>query len=168
MGSLKSMPAILSVVLVFLVSGDLEQRLPMDFWTLNNRVPLWQKSFELIAENPVLGIGYYAGRFYVKEEFEFAATAHNSFIEAALTTGLLGLGLILIFCFCVIVVYFKSRNSMLLALLVFVSLSSVFNPIILLPNISSFVFMLSLFSCAERLFDDSDLLNTHASVSNKT
>jgi O-antigen ligase len=159
--------AILSVVLVFLVSGDLEQRLPMGFWTLNNRVPLWQKSFELIAENPVLGIGYYAGRFYVQEEFEFAATAHNSFIEAALTTGLLGLGLILIFCFCVIVVFFKSRNTMLLALLVFVSLSSMFNPVILLPNISSFVFMLSLFSCAERLFDDSDLLNTHASVSNK-
>jgi O-antigen ligase len=64
--------------------------------TLNGRVPLWSSLFEEIADRPLLGYGYQGfwtpDRIYeVSLEQEWTVpTAHSTFLDVVLSTGLLG------------------------------------------------------------------------------
>ena len=139
----------IAVFFIFLISGDIAEWLPYDFWTLNNRVPLWVKSFEFIQEHPFLGVGYFASRFYILEYFPFAGHAHNSFVEAALTTGIIGLTLMLVILIYGIAVFLRSRDTLLLALIIASILGSLFNPVLIIPNVTTFVLVFVLVASAE-------------------
>lgn len=67
-----------------------------DLLTFNGRVPLWSSLLEWVAKRPLLGYGYQAfwteDRLYeVSFDNDWApASAHSTFLEVLLSTGLLG------------------------------------------------------------------------------
>jgi O-antigen ligase len=64
------------------------------FSSLSGRVYWWRSGLQLLAERPLWGYGAYAGaRFVVLSALEvtLSSTIHNTWFEAALGTGLIGL-----------------------------------------------------------------------------
>ena len=80
--------------------------------------------------------------------FEFAGHAHNAYVETLLTTGFVGLGILLALLAYSVFVVRKSGDSLLLSMIVFIYLASIFNPLILTPNPSSFCLLFALFLAA--------------------
>ncbi|MEM7208439.1 MAG: O-antigen ligase family protein [Pseudomonadota bacterium] len=142
------------VFVVFLLSGDIIENLPRDFWTLNNRVPLWIKSSEFISDSPFFGVGYFSSRYFLLEHFAFAGHAHNSYVEAALTTGIIGLGLMLIILFYALIIAIKSKDAFLMGMLVSGVIGGLFNPVLIIPNPTTFLLILALVAASERLAED--------------
>ena len=134
----------LAVLIIFLGSGDLARWLPDDFSTLNGRIPLWVESTDLIAQRPFVGVGYFASRNYLLDYFDFAGHAHNSYVEAALTTGMIGFGLMMITLIYATIITIRTRDTLLFGILLLCCLGSMVNPLILLPNVTTFVFTLVL------------------------
>jgi O-antigen ligase len=124
----------LVVLIVFALSGDLAKILPIDFWTLNGRTPLWGIASGYIADNPFLGVGYYASRYFLMNSHFFAGHAHNAYVETAMSLGLIGLSLLLAFLVYCVRVSFADRSGFLTTILVLCVLGSAFNPLILASN----------------------------------
>ncbi len=127
-----------AVVLIFVFSGDLGKILPKDIATLNGRTPLWKLAAGVIAENPLLGIGYYGSRYYLMDSHFFAGNAHNSFVETLMTTGIVGLSLLLTFFIYCIKVSIRTSSAPLMAIVVLCCLGSIFSPLILSSNAYTF------------------------------
>ncbi|HEY3176813.1 MAG TPA: O-antigen ligase family protein [Candidatus Polarisedimenticolia bacterium] len=67
--------------------------------TLTGRVPLWETALDLIKERPLLGWGYVSGsRVTLIATFRKwqAVDAHNAFLQALLTLGVVGLSIVLV------------------------------------------------------------------------
>ena len=64
---------------------------------LSGRVELWSYTLGRILDRPMLGVGYEAGRYVLLQYAPWAATAHNSFLDIAVGTGILGLLLLFLF-----------------------------------------------------------------------
>lgn len=60
------------------------------FYTFTGRTDLWAFALSELNESPLLGFGYGAGRVVLIDEFFWAGTGHNLWIEAALSVGLIG------------------------------------------------------------------------------
>jgi O-antigen ligase len=58
---------------------------------MNGRLALWSELQPAVADRFVSGYGYQASRPVVLEAFEWAAYAHNAFIQTVLDLGLVGL-----------------------------------------------------------------------------
>jgi O-antigen ligase len=72
-------------------SGDSDE-----IYSMNGRLGLWQFTLGEIAKSPVMGHGYGCSRFVTSENDEwYAAQSHNLLLEAALTTGVVGLAMLL-------------------------------------------------------------------------
>ncbi|NNE59953.1 MAG: O-antigen ligase family protein [Woeseia sp.] len=129
----------IAVVLILLVSGDLMRLLPHDLRTLNGRIPLWQFAGRTISEHPLLGVGYYASRYYLTARFYWAGQTHNAYVETLMTTGLIGLALLLVFLASCAKVSFQSRNALLTGILVLTCLASIFSPLLMSSNLYTFL-----------------------------
>jgi len=123
---------------IFALSGDLAAAMPVDISTLNGRTPLWRFAWGVIAESPILGVGYYASRYYLINMFSFAGHAHNSYVETLMTTGLIGLSLLLVFLAYCIKSCLLTRSGLLTGLVVLSCLGSIFNPLVLFSNVYTF------------------------------
>lgn len=60
------------------------------FYTFTGRTDLWAFALSELNESPLLGFGYGAARVVLIDEFFWAGTGHNLWIEAALSVGVLG------------------------------------------------------------------------------
>ena len=60
------------------------------FYTFTGRTDLWAFALSELNESPVLGFGYGAARVILIDEFFWAGTGHNLWIEAALSVGVVG------------------------------------------------------------------------------
>lgn len=71
--------------------------------TSQQRLLYWENGFEMIKENPILGVGFfnfpsYFEKYYPEDKlFEYAELPHNIFIQVGTDAGILGLGVFLIF-----------------------------------------------------------------------
>src|SRR5262245_1176947 len=61
-----------------------------EFATLTGRAKLWAFSEHFIEQQPLFGHGYGAGRVLLTSAFAWAGHAHNLWVEATLSLGLIG------------------------------------------------------------------------------
>jgi O-antigen ligase len=100
--------------------------------TLNNRVGLWSVAATFFLENPFTGVGYYSTRFFLLDYYGWAGQAHNAFIEVAMSTGIFGLALSLLFL--LFALKLALGNRLLLAVLIYTLLRSLFAPLLFSPS----------------------------------
>ena len=62
-----------------------------DIYTLNGRTELWWDVVLLVQENWCIGVGFYGSRYVLMNTWPWAGHTHNSFLEVALGTGVVGL-----------------------------------------------------------------------------
>jgi O-antigen ligase len=80
------------------IFGFLSRGESAEVWTtLSGRVPLWEAAIDDLsaAGSWVQGFGYGAARVVLYPDFQWAGTAHNSWMEALIGTGIIGLVLLL-------------------------------------------------------------------------
>ena len=121
---------VISVLVIFFVLGDAAKYIPPDFWTLNGRIPLWELAVAQLEENPFVGVGYYASRYYLTNADFAAGHAHNAYIETAMCLGLIGVALLIVFLAYCIRYSTADKTGFLTATLTLCCLGSIFNPMI--------------------------------------
>lgn len=103
-------------------------------WT-TMRIYIWKGSFELIKENPLLGVGQSKVRllltdFYKRENIQIATinrlNCHNQFIETWLAVGVFGLVILLVTLIAAIKRAWTHRNWLLFGFLAFYILAFLF------------------------------------------
>lgn len=117
-----------------------------DIYTLNSRTELWSKAFVYVTQQPLIGSGYYSGRYLLMKEFSWAGHAHNSFIEVLLTTGLIGLIVLGIYLASLVKTVITSGNHFLLGVLVYVLIQGMLNPLLFTPGVPMFVLTIAVLS----------------------
>jgi exopolysaccharide production protein ExoQ len=125
------------------VEALLEPLLNENVTTVSGRTELWSYSLELIEARPLQGYGYYAVRNRLLDYLYWAGHAHNSFIEIALTTGLVGLGMLGVLVAQLVFTAARSGNALLASVLTYVLLAGMLNPLLLAPGVPMFVLMLA-------------------------
>jgi hypothetical protein len=131
----------LGIVLAFQNSllKPISSVLPDDAYTLNSRTELWAKAFEYIGRQPLAGYGYYASRYLLMRDFSWAGHAHNSFIEALLTTGLVGLMLLVVYLAYLCRTIIATGNGLLLGAAIYTLIQGMLNPLFFTPGLPMFV-----------------------------
>lgn len=87
--------------------------------TVDNRLLIWKSAFEIISDNPILGVGIGDVRDELVQEYEKIGAsdliaerynAHNQFIEICLESGIIGILLFLWIFVQMILIAFRERN----------------------------------------------------------
>ena len=81
-----SSPPILSTPMKALYGGRVSQNAA----SLDGRLDLWKRAIELFPTVPVLGYGFDGDRDLMLQVAKWSGSAHNSYLEVALSSGLLG------------------------------------------------------------------------------
>jgi O-antigen ligase len=115
-----------------------------DAQSLNGRTGLWSYTIPLILQKPLLGYGYYSSRFVLINEFYWAGHSHNSFLEVALSTGLVGLALVAVFTIYFFYSLVKTGDQLLLGLGLFCYISGMLSTLLFTPGIPMFILLASL------------------------
>jgi O-antigen ligase len=115
-----------------------------DVLTLNSRTELWSKTITYIFAQPILGTGYFASRYLLIKDFDFAGHAHNSFLEVQLTTGLIGLLMLCAFLVLIAREIFATRHAWLLGVTLYCLIQGMVNPIFFTPVLAMFAVTLAL------------------------
>ncbi len=123
--------------------------LPDNLSTLQGRLPLWEYSITVIQDNALLGVGYYSARYFLTDFAAWAGHAHNSYVEVLLTTGTVGAMLMIIFLLHAFKTAFSKGQILLSAMIVYIALESMFNPILFFPLMPSFLAFLTYFGAIE-------------------
>jgi O-antigen ligase len=138
-----------SLLLIFVFSGDFARILPKDISTFNGRTPLWAIAGENIGENPFLGVGYYATRYYLTATLWTPGHTHNAYVETAMSLGLIGLSMLLIFLAYSIRVSISDKSGLLATILVLCCLGSIFDPLMIASTPYTFYLLGALFVVSE-------------------
>ena len=115
-----------------------------DVLTLNSRTELWSKTLTHIFAQPILGTGYFASRYLLIKDFDFAGHAHNSFLEVQLTTGLVGLLMLCAFLVLIAREIFATRHAWLVGVTLYCVIQGMVNPIFFTPVLAMFAVTLAL------------------------
>jgi O-antigen ligase len=110
-----------------------------DVSTLNSRTELWARIMTHVLEQPIAGIGYYASRYLLVKDFEWAGHAHNSFLEVLMTTGLIGLLMLCAFLILVFKEILTTRDALLLGVTLYCLIQGTLNPLLFHPVLAMFV-----------------------------
>ena len=119
-----------------------------DVSTLNSRTELWSGSLKQVLAQPILGTGYYASRYVLMKDFQWAGHAHNSFLEVQITTGLVGLLMLLAFVGYVLKESLTTRHALLVAVTLYCLIQGMLNPLFFNPGLVMFVLMIALLNAA--------------------
>lgn len=117
-----------------------------DVYTLNSRTELWTKALGYIAQQPIVGNGYYSARYLLMRDFTWAGHAHNSYIEILLTTGLIGLIVLGIYLASLVKTLITSGNALLLGAFVYILIQGMLNPLLFTPGVPMFVLTIAALS----------------------
>ena len=137
----------LTISMVLAVALFFQDRLPAavsplitdDVPTLNSRTDLWARSMAHVQNQPILGTGYYASRYLLVKDFEWAGHAHNSFLEVQMTTGVIGLLMLCAFVLYAFKEIFTTRNALLLGVTIYCLIQGTLNPLLFYPGLAMFV-----------------------------
>lgn len=137
----------LAISVVLAVALFFQDRLPAaisplitdDVPTLNSRTDLWARSVSHVQNHPILGTGYYASRYLLVKDFEWAGHAHNSFLEVQMTTGVIGLLMLCAFVLYVFKEILTTRNALLLGVTLYCLIQGTLNPLLFYPGLAMFV-----------------------------
>jgi len=128
-----------------------------DVYTLNSRTELWSHTVTEVLARPILGTGYYASRYVLIKDFSWAGHAHNSFLEIALTTGLIGLLILAGFVFFICTELFATRSPLLVGVTLYCLIQGMLNPQFFSPCLAMFVLTIALLDAGLRKSRASDL-----------
>jgi O-antigen ligase len=121
-----------------------------DVSTLNSRTELWSGSLKHVLAQPILGTGYYASRYVLIKDFQWAGHAHNSFLEVQITTGLVGLLILLAFVGYVLKESLATRNALLVGVTLYCLIQGMLNPLFFNPGLVMFVLTIALLNAATK------------------
>ncbi len=76
----------------------------------SGRSIIWSRGFQLFEQNPIFGIGVYNFRAYSEDLYGTGMYMHNSYMEALVEGGLIGILLYLLIFITVIITYYNNRN----------------------------------------------------------
>ena len=110
-----------------------------DVSTLNSRTDLWARILTHDLGQPIVGIGYFASRYVLVKDFEWAGHAHNSFLEVLITTGVIGLLMLCAFMILVFKEILTTRNAWLLGVTLYCLIQGTLNPLLFSPGLAMFV-----------------------------
>jgi hypothetical protein len=144
---LRVIAGMLTISIVLAVALLFQDRLPAvlsplitdDVPTLNSRTDLWARSVSHVQSQPILGTGYYASRYLLVKDFEWAGHAHNSFLEVQMTTGVIGLLMLCAFVLCAFKEILTTRNAFLLGVTLYCLIQGTLNPLLFYPGVAMFV-----------------------------
>lgn len=91
----------------------------------NVRMVLWGQAIGLLLENPLLGLGAGAGVY--QESTYLFSEAHNSFLDVAIQSGLLGIGLYAVFLGLILIQIIKKKDNVVLLMYVVLLVFSCFH-----------------------------------------
>jgi O-antigen ligase len=126
-----------------------------DLLTLNGRIPLWRAVISIFPSiNLWYGVGYTATRFQLLTYFDWATHTHNAYLEILMGTGVIGILIFFLF-------YIHAMDILLLkaprkyifplALLIYISITSIDAPTMFLPRFSMVFLILFVFQSAFHL-----------------
>ena len=115
-----------------------------DIYTVNGRTELWQDVVLQIQDNWCIGIGFYGSRYVLMNIWPWAGHTHNSFLEVALGTGVVGLVICTLFVGHVARAIWRTRDGLLLGTATYCMIIGNTNPIIFYPCLQMFVLMVVL------------------------
>jgi O-antigen ligase len=121
-----------------------------DVPTLNSRTDLWARSLSHVVNQPILGTGYYASRYLLVKDFEWAGHAHNSFLEVQLTTGVIGFLMLCAFVFYAFKEILTTRNAFLLGVTLYCLIQGSLNPLLFYPGLAMFVITIAALNAGTR------------------
>lgn len=110
-----------------------------DVTTLNTRTELWKKTMSHIADQPLLGAGFHTSRYLLVKDFKWGGHAHNSFLEVALTTGLIGLTMLIGFVLYLFKRILNTADVLLAGATLYCLIQGMLNPLLFYPGLPMFV-----------------------------
>ena len=152
----------LTISIILAVALLFQERLPAaisplitdDVPTLNSRTDVWARSMSHIQNQPILGNGYYASRYLLVKDFEWAGHAHNSFLEVQMTTGVIGLLMLGAFVLYAFKAILTTRNAFLLGVTLYCLIQGTLNPLLFYPGLAMFVITIAVFNAGLEQRDD--------------
>ena len=121
-----------------------------DIYTLDGRTELWWDVVLLIQENWCIGVGFYGSRYVLMNTWFWAGETHNSFLEVALGTGVVGLVICTLFVGHVARAIWRTRDGLLLGTATYCMIAGNLNAMILYPCLPMFVLMVALIGSSPR------------------
>ena len=121
-----------------------------DIYTLDGRTELWWDVVLLVQENWCTGVGFYASRYFLMNTWPWAGHTHNSFLEVALGTGVVGLVICTLFVGHVVRAIWRTRDGLLLGTAAYCMIVGNTNPIMFYPGLHMFVLMVALIGSSPR------------------
>ena len=121
-----------------------------DMSTLNGRTGVWEVAISAIPQRLFTGYGYFASRYVLLQVFSWAGHTHNSFIEIALSTGLVGLFLLTAFVVYMLYAVIVTRDRLLLGMGIYCCIQGMLNPLLFSPGIPMFILLLCMIRAGRR------------------
>ena len=128
----------------------MDPKTEQDIYTLNGRIQLWWDVVLLVQENWCIGVGFYASRYVLMNTWPWAGQTHNSFLEVALGTGVVGLVICTLFVGHVALAIWRTRDGLLLGTATYCMITGITNPTIFYPGLQMFVLMVALIGSSPR------------------
>jgi O-antigen ligase len=121
-----------------------------DIDTLSGRTELWWDVVLLVQKHWCIGVGFYASRYFLLNTWDWAGHTHNSFLEVALSTGVVGLVICTLFVGHVARAIWRTRDGLLLGTAAYCMIIGNINPLIFYPGLQMFVLMVALIGSSPR------------------
>ena len=115
-----------------------------EFSTLDGRLPLWSYVVSLIWDNLHTGVGFYASRYFLSRQFEWAGQTHNSFLEIGLGTGIIGLIICALFILSLMWAIWRTNDTLLLGIAIYCIGVGIVGPVIFYPCFPMFTLIVAL------------------------
>jgi O-antigen ligase len=124
-----------------------------DLGTLNGRTIIWQQAATVISENFFWGVGYgNSSDYLLMPQLDMpSGSAHNSFIEIFMTTGIFGFISISIFSLLLFRTAIASRSTLVICAISYIFLRSLFDHLVFAAEPPTLILLVLAFSFHNRL-----------------
>ena len=126
-----------------------------DISTFDGRTDVWAHVTHLIQDRWISGVGFYASRNYIMNYIDWGAThSHNSFLEVALCTGIIGTVIFLIFVGYTILAVWRinTNDDLLLGIIIYDIFLGSLESVIFSPTLPMFILMIVMIHYDYRMF----------------
>ena len=134
----------IAAITICLSKTTLDSDAERDIYSLDGRTEMWSGVILLIEQHWHTGVGFYGSRYLLVKDWPWAGQAHNSILEVALATGIIGMLFYILFISHVVRMIWRTRSTLLLGMFVYCILAGITGLSILHPCIPMFVLMVAL------------------------